>query len=62
MRFYKYSKKGIEVTDAIRDNESIAVIMPNKKEIHTDFPIPYGQIRKAILFIDQKYNYKLEVY
>jgi len=65
MRLYKYSNKGIEITDAVRDKEPVGIIMPNKSVIKPDFNnMPYGQIKKAIIFVypNMEANYRLEIY
>jgi uncharacterized protein YydD (DUF2326 family) len=64
MRLYKHNNSGIEITDAIRDKESVGIVMPNKQIFTPDLSyISYGSIRKAILFVPSNTNnIRLEIY
>jgi hypothetical protein len=63
MRLYKYNTTGIEITDAILDKESIGVIMKNKQIFKPEIsPTDSTCIKKAILFVNTNFTYKLEIY
>jgi len=68
MRYHKYSLQGIDITDAIRDQKTVIVMMPDKSEFKPILPLVSGIISgmeesfdKITLFIDKKKNCKVEV-
>lgn len=63
MRYHKYNKKGIDITDAIRDNKTVIVMMSDGSEFTPEVPeIETDIFSKIVLVIDKQNNCKLEVF